>query len=125
MLSGAFTPGCSKTHLPGYIADFEKFKAKGVDEIVCVAINDPFVTGAWADATSGCRGKVRVLADANGELTNALHMQLDLTAPFGLSGQRMKRFSAYVVDSEIKVLNEEEGGALTCSLAPGLLAQIE
>lgn len=122
--SGAFTPGCSKTHLPGYIADFEKFKAKGVDEIVCVTINDPFVTGAWADANN-CRGKVRILADAHAQLTNALDLKLDLTGPFGVTGERMKRFSAYVVDGEIKVINiEPEGGGLTCSLSNGLLEQI-
>jgi peroxiredoxin 5 len=121
---GAFTPGCSKTHLPGYIADYEKFKAKGVDEIVCVTVNDPFVTGAWKEVNN-CAGKVRILADAHAELTKALGVELDLTGPFGVSGQRMKRFSAYVVDGEIKVWNlEADNTGLNCSLAPGLLSQI-
>eukprot|EP01039_Chlorochromonas_danica_P008647 gene8647-9528_t len=123
-LPGAFTPGCSKTHLPGYVADYEKFKAKGVDEIVCVTINDPFVTAAWAEVNHA-QGKVRILADAHAQLTNALGLQLDLSGPFGVTGERMKRFSAYVVDGEIKILNiEPEGAGLTCSLSNELLSQI-
>ncbi|RYH17663.1 redoxin domain-containing protein [archaeon] len=106
------------------MADVEKFKAKGVDEIVCVCVNDPFVTAAWKEANQ-CEGKVRILADAHAELTNALDVALDLTKPFGVTGQRCKRFSAYVVDGEIKVLNiEPDGAGLSCSLAPGLLSQI-
>eukprot|EP01039_Chlorochromonas_danica_P008646 gene8646-9527_t len=124
-LPGAFTPGCSKTHLPGYVADYEKFKAKGVDEIVCVTINDPYVTAAWADA-SNARGKIRILADVHGQLTNALGLQLDLSEYWGLAGQRMKRFSAYVVDGVIRVLNIEhdDDNDLTCSLSNELLSQI-
>eukprot|EP00599_Poterioochromonas_sp_BG-1_P006208 CAMPEP_0173140026 /NCGR_PEP_ID=MMETSP1105-20130129/4623_1 /TAXON_ID=2985 /ORGANISM="Ochromonas sp., Strain BG-1" /LENGTH=160 /DNA_ID=CAMNT_0014052899 /DNA_START=127 /DNA_END=609 /DNA_ORIENTATION=- len=119
---GAFTPGCSKTHLPGYIADYQKFKDKGVDEIICVSVNDPFVTGAWAEAHNAA-GKVRVLADVNAELAKALGVDIDLTAVLG--SVRSKRYSAYVVDSEIKVWNvEADGTGLTCSLANGLLAQI-
>lgn len=122
--AGAFTPGCSKTHLPGFVADAEKFRAKGVDDIVCITVNDAFVAGAWAEAHSA-EGKVRVLADSNAELTKALGMELDLTGPFGLGGLRTKRFSAVVVNGEITVLNvEPDGAGLTCSLAPNLLAQV-
>lgn len=65
---GAFTPGCSRTHLPGYINDAERIKAKGVDDIVCVTVNDAFVAGEWLKAVGG-EGKVRVVADHNAELT--------------------------------------------------------
>lgn len=121
---GAFTPGCSKTHLPGYIADASKFKEKGVDDIICVTVNDAFVAGAWKEA-QGAEGKVRVLADSHAELTKALGLELDLSTPFGLGGLRTKRFSAYVVDSEIKFINvEPDNTGLTCSLAPSILSQI-
>jgi 2-Cys peroxiredoxin 5 len=120
---GAFTPGCHKTHLPGYIADFAKFKEKGVDDIICVAVNDAFVCDAWKNAC-GADGKVRVIADTTAELTKALGMEIDLSAVLG--GVRSKRYSAYVVDSEVKVMNPEpDGTGLTCSLANNLLSQIQ
>ena len=79
---GAFTPGCSKTHLPGYVAAAGDLKAGGVDEIVCVSVNDPFVMEAWGkDQAAG--GKVRMLADTTAELTKALGLELDLTAVLG------------------------------------------
>ena len=75
---GAFTPGCSKTHLPGYVAAAADLKAGGVDEIVCVSVNDPFVMEAWGkDQSAG--GKVRMLADTTADLTKALGLELDLT----------------------------------------------
>ena len=124
MFLGAFTPGCSKTHLPGYIADAAKFRAKGVDDIVCITVNDAFVAGQWASAL-GAEGKVRVLADSNAELTKALGMELDLTGPFGLGGLRTKRFSALVEDSNITKLNlEPDNTGLTCSLSPTLLSTL-
>lgn len=122
--AGAFTPGCSRTHLPGYISDAERYKAKGIDELVCVTVNDAFVCGAWKEANEA-EGKVRILADTNAEFTKALGLEVDLTAALG--SVRSKRYSAYVVDGEIKILNLEEEGngtGLTCSLSPGLLAQI-
>ena len=122
--SGAFTPGCSKTHLPGYIADASKFRAKGIDDIVCITVNDAFVAGQWANVL-GAEGKVRVLADSNAELTKALGMELDLTGPFGLGGLRTKRFSALVEDSRITKLNlEPDNTGLTCSLSPTLLSAL-
>ena len=73
---GAFTPGCSNTHLPGYVAAADKLKTKGVDEIVCVSVNDPFVMEAWGkDQSAG--GKVRMLADTTADLTKALGLELD------------------------------------------------
>eukprot|EP01034_Spumella_vulgaris_P030339 gene30339-37539_t len=92
---GAFTPGCSKTHVPGFVADSEKFRAKGVDDIVVITVNDAFVAGAWGESLNA-GGKVRILADSNAELTKALGLELDLTGPFGLGGLRTKRFSALV-----------------------------
>ena len=87
-------------------------------------MNDAFVAGAWAESL-GAEGKVRILADANAELTKALNLELDLTAPFGLGGLRTKRFCALVEDSEIKILNvEADNTGLNCSLSPGLLSQI-
>lgn len=121
---GAFTPGCSRTHLPGYIADADKFKAKGIDEIVCVTVNDAFVAGAWKVANNA-EGKVRILADSHAALTKALGVELDLSGPFGVHGLRSKRYSAYVVDGEIKEFNiEPDNTGLTCSLSNSLLQQI-
>lgn len=112
------------THAPGYIADAEKFRAKGVQDIVCITVNDAFVAGAWAESLKA-EGKMRILADSNAELTKALGMELDLTGPFGLGGLRTKRFSALVEDGEIKVLNlEPDNTGLTCSLAQPLLEKI-
>ncbi len=115
---GAFTPGCSKTHLPGYVNDYEKMRAKGVDEIVCVAVNDAFVMGAWGEA-QGATGKVRMLADPQAAFTKALG--LDVQAP-NLGGTRSKRYSMIIEDGVVKALNvEPDGFGLTCSLSNALL----
>jgi 2-Cys peroxiredoxin 5 len=119
---GAFTPGCSKTHLPGFVADAEKFKAKGVDELVCVSVNDSFVMEAWGKS-AGAEGHVRLLADPRGELGAALGVLQDKVAALG--NMRLKRFSAFVEDGTIKVWNvEPDGGGLTCTLANPLLKAI-
>ena len=102
---GAFTPGCSKTHLPGYVAAAEALKAtKGVSDIVCVSVNDPFVMEAWGKAHAA-DGKVRMLADTTGAYTKALGLDLDLTAALG--GVRTKRFSAVVENGVVTKLNVE------------------
>ena len=114
---GAFTPGCSKTHLPGYVAAAGDLKAKGVQELVCLSVNDPFVMEAWGKA-HGADGKVRMLADTTGAWTKALGLDLDLTAALG--GVRCKRFSAVVDDGVVTKLNVEPAEAptgMTCSLA--------
>eukprot|EP00092_Neocalanus_flemingeri_P041986 GFUD01045735.1.p1 GENE.GFUD01045735.1~~GFUD01045735.1.p1 ORF type:complete len:158 (+),score=39.95 GFUD01045735.1:101-574(+) len=112
---GAFTPGCSKTHLPGYVAAAEDMKTKGVQEIVCVSVNDPFVMEAWGK-DQGAAGKVRMLADTCGDLTKAMELQLDLSAVLG--SVRCKRFSMVVEDGKVTSLNvEPDGTGLTCSLA--------
>lgn len=122
-MPGAFTPGCSKTHLPGFIAAADSMRAKGVAEIVCVSVNDPFVMAAWGEA-HGAAGKVRMLADTNAELTKALGMDIELAV---LGGVRSKRWAALVDDGAITVWSPEPEAAptgLTCSLAPALFEKL-
>lgn len=119
---GAFTPACHKTHLPGYVAQFDAIKAKGVDAIACIAVNDAFVMDAWAQAT-GASGKVQMLADGNADYTKKLGLDLDLSG-FGL-GTRSKRFSAIVEDGVVKELNvEEAAGKVTSSGADATICQL-
>lgn len=111
---GAFTPGCSKTHLPGYIAKANELKSKGIDEIVCVSVNDPFVMSAWGK-DQGAEGKVRMLADTNAEFTKALDVAMDLAV---LGGTRSKRYSMVVDNGIVKEVNiEPDNTGLSCSLA--------
>ncbi|XP_076374883.1 peroxiredoxin 5 [Megalopta genalis] len=111
---GAFTPGCSKTHLPGYIQKAGELKNKGVSEIFCIAVNDPFVMAAWGKE-HGANGKVRMLADPAGEFSDAIGMSVDLPV---LGGKRSKRYSMLLDDGLIKELNvEPDNTGLTCSLA--------
>ena len=118
-MQGAFTPGCSKTHLPGYVAAAGELKAAGVHEIACVSINDPFVMHAWGEA-QGAGGKVRMLADTTGDWSKKLALDTDKLAA-ALGGVRTKRFSMIVDDGVIKALNvEPDGTGLTCSLAGGV-----
>jgi peroxiredoxin len=105
---GAFTPTCSKTHLPGYVDQAEAMKQKGVDDIACLAVNDPFVMSAWAEQ-HGATGKVFMLPDGNGELTRALGLELDGRGA-GL-GTRAKRFSMVVEDGVVKTLHVEENAS--------------
>jgi len=112
---GAFTPGCSKTHLPGYVEAAADLKGKGINEIVCVSVNDPFVMEAWGK-DQAADGKVRMLADTCGDLAKALDLQLDLAAVLG--NMRCKRFSMLVEDGTVAKVNiEPDGTGLTCSLA--------
>ena len=114
---GAFTPGCSKTHLPGYVSAAADLKAKGVSEIVCISVNDPFVMAEWGKA-HGADGKVRMLADTTAAYTKSLGLDLDLTAALG--SVRCKRFSAVIDNGTVTTLNVEPADAptgMTCSLA--------
>uniref|UniRef100_A0A6B2E6T9 Peroxiredoxin-5 n=1 Tax=Phlebotomus kandelakii TaxID=1109342 RepID=A0A6B2E6T9_9DIPT len=114
---GAFTPGCSKTHLPGYVDKADDLKGQGVSEIVCVSVNDPFVMSAWGKDHSAA-GKVRMLADPSGVFTKAMDLGVDLPP---LGGFRSKRYSMVVEDGTVKSLNvEPDGTGLTCSLADKL-----
>ena len=117
---GAFTPGCSNTHLPGYVKDYDEFKGKGMDEIVCVSVNDPFVMKAWGDSQNAT-GKIRMLADTCAEFTKSIDLAVDFTQALG--GMRSRRYSMVVEDGVVTVLNVEpgSGGGLTCSLSEKLL----
>ena len=111
-LPGAFTPTCSAKHVPGYVANFDKLKAKGVDEIWCFAVNDPFVMGAWSrDQKAG--GKIRFMADGSAEYSKKLGLTLDLTAR-GM-GIRANRYSMLVDDGVVKTLNVEAPGKFEVS----------
>jgi len=102
---GAFTPACSQRHLPGYVDKAADIKAKGIDEIACVAVNDAFVMGAWG-RDQKAEGKVRMLADGSGDFTRALGLELDLSK--GGLGMRSKRYSMLVDDGVVKSLNVEQ-----------------
>jgi len=120
-LPGAFTPTCSAKHVPGYVANYSRLKAKGVDEIWCVSVNDAFVMGAWAkDQKTG--GKVRMLGDGSGTWAKALGLELNLVAN-GM-GVRMQRFSMRVDDGMVKTLNIEGPGKFEVSNAETMLAQV-
>ncbi|TEA80183.1 peroxiredoxin [Allopusillimonas ginsengisoli] len=118
---GAFTPTCSQKHLPGYIELAEQLKAKGVDEIWCVAVNDPFVMGAWG-RDQGVAGRVRMLADGSAAWTSALGLELDLTGR-GM-GVRSQRYSALLDDGVVKQLNVEAGGQFEVSDAQTMINQL-
>lgn len=118
---GAFTPTCSAKHLPGYISNAEAMKAAGVDEIVCVSVNDAFVMGAWG-ASAGAAGKVTMLADGNGDFVTALGLTMD-GSKFGM-GMRGQRFSMLVKDGVVEQLNVEDPGAFKVSSAEHLMGQL-
>ena len=118
---GAFTPTCSMKHLPGFVEQSAALKAKGVDEIACVSVNDAFVMGAWGKA-QGCAGKVRMLADGNGEFTRAMGLQMDASG-FGM-GSRSKRYAMIVNDGTVQELLVEPAGGLNVSSAESVLAKL-
>jgi peroxiredoxin len=116
---GAFTPTCSARHLPGFIDNADAIRAKGVDEIVCMAVNDPFVMKAWGEK-HGAGEKVTMLPDGNGELTGRLGLEMDGTG-YGL-GKRSRRFALVVDDGTVTKVAVEEGGGLDVSSAEKILA---
>ena len=120
-LPGAFTPTCSAQHVPGYVQNFEAFKAAGVDEIWCVSVNDAFVMGAWA-RDQKTAGKVRMLGDGSAAFAQAIGLTLDLTAR-GM-GVRSNRYSMLVKDGKVVQLNIEGPGQFGVSDAATLLAQV-
>ncbi len=115
---GAFTPGCSMTHLPGFVVNADKIKAAGVDTIVCMAVNDAFVMGAWGKDQNA--DELLMLADGNGELTTALGLELDGSG-FGL-GTRSQRFAMIVEDGTVTQLNVEDGPGIDVSSAETIMA---
>jgi glutaredoxin/glutathione-dependent peroxiredoxin len=121
-LPGAYTPTCSAKHVPGYVEQFDAFKAAGVDEIWCVSVNDAFVMGAWA-RDQKTDGKVRMLADGSADFAKATGLTLDLTAR-GM-GLRSNRYSMLVKDGVVQSLNVEGPGKFEVSDARTLLAQVQ
>jgi peroxiredoxin len=119
---GAFTPTCSNSHLPGYLENYDAIRAKGVDEIAVVAVNDHFVMGAWQKFTGG-DGKILYLADGNGDFIKALGLEADLSA--GGLGVRSKRFSMIVEDGRVMSLNiEDSPGQAVVSGAAAMLGKL-
>lgn len=117
-LPGAFTPTCSAKHLPGFVAHAEDFKAKGVETIACVSVNDAFVMDAWGkDQNVG--GKVMMIADGSVEFSRAIGLDSDMSERgFGI---RSRRYSMLVEDGVVTALHIEEPGAFTVSDAETLL----
>lgn len=120
-LPGAFTPTCSAKHVPGYVANYDALKAKGVDEIWCVSVNDAFVMGAWGKDQQ-VNGKVRMMADGSGEFTKKLGLELDLIAR-GL-GIRSDRYVMIVENGVVKHLAVEGPGQFEVSNAESALAAL-
>jgi peroxiredoxin (alkyl hydroperoxide reductase subunit C) len=121
-LPGAFTPTCSAQHLPGFLGNADAIKAKGVDTIACVAVNDAFVMDAWGK-DQNVADKVLLLADGSGDFSRALGMEFDLTSK-GL-GVRSQRYSMIVEDGVVKSLEVETGrGVVGVSGAEAVLAKL-
>jgi glutaredoxin/glutathione-dependent peroxiredoxin len=118
---GAFTPTCSDHHLPGFVLRADDLTAKGVDTIACVAVNDPFVMGAWGQA-QGTGDKVLMLSDGNGEFTAAVGLELDGSG-YGL-GTRSQRYAAIIDDGVVTDLMVESGTGVEVSSADSVLAKL-
>ena len=118
---GAFTPTCSKQHLPGYVKQADELKAKGVASIVCLAVNDVFVMDAWAKS-QGADGKVVMLADGNADFTKNIGLELD-ASKFGM-GTRSQRFSLIAEDGVVTTLNVEAPGKFEVSSCEATARQI-
>ena len=120
-LPGAFTPTCSAQHVPGYVQHADALKAKGVDEIWCISVNDAFVMGAWG-RDQKATGIVRMMADGNADFSKAIGLSADFSQ-FGM-GTRSQRYSMLVKDGVVKQLNVEAGGKFEVSNAETMLAQL-
>ncbi len=117
---GAFTPGCSVTHLPGYVVNADKIKAKGVDSIVCMSVNDAFVMDAWGKSQNA--EELLMLADGNGDFSAALGLEMDASG-FGM-GKRSKRFALIADDGVVSFLAVEPAGGIDVSAAEKILEQL-
>lgn len=120
-LPGAFTPGCSKIHLPGYVQHADELKAKGVDKIVCTAVNDAWVMDAWAKE-QGVGDRVIMLADGNADFARAMGLDFDGSG-FGL-GVRSQRYAAVIQDGVIAELEVEPGPGVSVSACENILAKL-
>ncbi len=117
---GAFTPGCSNTHMPGFVVHADDILAKGVDRIACMSVNDAFVMHAWGENQNA--SAITMVADGNAALTRALGLELDASA-FGM-GTRSQRFAMIIEDGTISHLAVEPGGGITVSSAESILGQL-
>ena len=117
---GAFTPTCSAKHLPGFVEKGAELKGKGVDEIACTSVNDPFVLGAWSKSADA--GDITMLADGNGEFAEALGLTMD-GSKFGM-GKRSQRYSMIVEDGVVTQLNVEGPGEFKVSSAEHMLGNL-
>lgn len=117
---GAFTPGCSVTHLPGYVVLADKIKAKGVDSIVCLSVNDAFVMGAWGKSQNA--EELLMVADGNGVFTKAAGLEMDASG-FGM-GTRSKRYAMIVDNGVVSHLAIEPAGGIEVSAAEAILAKL-
>jgi len=117
---GAFTPGCSMTHLPGFVVQADAIRAKGVDTIACMAVNDAFVMGRWGEVQNA--EKILMLADGNGEFTRNIGLEMDGTG-FGM-GMRCRRFGMIVENGTVTYLGVEAPGEIKVSSANAMLEQL-
>ena len=117
---GAFTPTCSEAHLPGYVVQADAIKAKGIDDIICVAVNDAFVMGAWGKA--GNADALTMVGDGNGDFTKAIGLEMDGSG-FGL-GTRSQRYAMVIEDGVVNTLAVEAGGQLDVSSAESILKNL-
>lgn len=120
-LPGAFTPTCSAKHVPGYLANADALKGKGIDTIACLSVNDAFVMGAWAK-DQGTGETIEMLADGSGLFTKAIGLEFD-ASKFGM-GMRSQRFSMIVNDGKVEELNVEAPGGFEVSTAEHMLKQL-
>ena len=114
---GAFTPTCSQAHLPGYVVNADAIRSKGVDDIVCISVNDAFVMGAWGDDRNA--EAITMVGDGNGDFTKALGLEMDGSG-FGL-GTRSQRYAMVVNDGTVSNLAVEDAGQLEVSIAESIL----
>lgn len=117
---GAFTPGCSVTHLPGFVVKADEIKAKGVDSIACMSVNDAFVMGKWGEAQNA--EEILMLADGNAEFTQAMGLVMDASG-FGM-GTRSRRYAMIVDDGTVTHLAVEEAGGIDVSSADSIIAAL-
>jgi len=117
---GAFTPTCSQAHLPGYVVNADALREKGVDSIICLSVNDPFVMDSWGQGANA--DNIVMLSDGNGEFTSKLGLEMDGSGA-GL-GTRSQRYAMIVEDGVVKKLAVEAGGKLEVSKAEAILAEL-
>lgn len=122
-LPGAYTGSCTTAHVPSFVRTKPRFDAKGVDEIICLAVNDPYVMGAWAASTGGTEARITFLGDVDGSFTKSIDMELHLPH-IGLN-HRSKRYALYAVDGVVRVLHHgAESGQCEISGGEAMLAAI-